>query len=126
MLGVRTTLGPRPNAIHDHALSAYRDSLKAQNGRHPAQTVHDLPFEVRASIRGCTCRVRTDPKTGITRNTMTIRFRDRRIPVLKYTTFGGVVGSIGIAVAANKHATSRLSQTPHAEYIERLARSLPD
>lgn len=86
MLRMKTFTAARPNAISDHVLDAYLDSLNTQGGRHPAKTVHDLPFEVGASIRGCTCRVRTDPKTGMTQRTMTIRFRDRRIPVLKYTT----------------------------------------
>lgn len=86
MLRTKTFTAARTNAINNQVLAAYLESLKTQAGRHPARTVHDLPFEVRASIRQCTCRVRTDPKTGTTQRTMTIRFRDRRIPVLKYTT----------------------------------------
>ena len=87
MSRMKTILGYRPNTINEHVLTAYLDSLKTQGHRLAVKTVHDLPFEVRASIRGCTCRIRIDPKTGITRRTMTIRFRDRRIPMMKYTTY---------------------------------------
>ena len=86
MLRMKTLQAARRNAINNQVLAAYLESLKTQGGRHPAKTVRDLPFEVAASIRQNTCRVRTDPKTGTTQRTMTIRFRDRRIPVLKYTT----------------------------------------
>ena len=91
MLRVRTTRGHRSHAINDDVLTAYLNGLKIQGSRHTVKTVHDLPFEVGQSIRSCTCRVRVDRKTGITKSTITIRFYDRRIPMLRYATFGVAV-----------------------------------
>jgi hypothetical protein len=87
MLRINIHTAARPNTINNQVLAAYLDSLKTRGPHLPAMTVHDLPVEICASIRGCTCRVRTDPKTGTTWRTTTIRFRDRRIPMMKYTTY---------------------------------------
>jgi hypothetical protein len=53
----------------------------------PTRTIHDLPAEQRALIRGYCCRLRTDPKTGIIRRTISIYIYGRRNPMMKYTTY---------------------------------------
>ena len=64
-----------------------QDSVVPRQQFLAAKSVHDLSPEVAALMQECRCDVKTDPKTGITRRTMTIQFRDRRIPVMKYTTY---------------------------------------
>ena len=87
MLRMNTFTPARSNTINNQVLVAYLTSIRTRQRDLPAMTVHDLPIEICASIRGCTCRVATDPKTGTKERTLTIRFRDRRIPVMKYTTY---------------------------------------
>lgn len=62
----------------------------------PIRTIHDLSAEQRALIRGCSCRVKTDPKTGLIRSIISIYFyRRSRIPVMKYTTYTNNPGQGG-------------------------------
>ena len=87
MLRMDTFTASQSNTINNQVLVTYLTSIRTRQRGFPAMIVHDLPIELCASIRGCTGRVTTDPKTGTTRRTMTIRFCDRRIPMMKYTTY---------------------------------------
>lgn len=69
-----------------------RQPLSAQNKKKfarqilAATTVRDLPREVAALIREISCEAKIDQKTGVTKRTITIKFRGHGLPVLQYTT----------------------------------------